>query len=222
MIAIDIPHPGATYYGADNYSAGILGGRALGHSCVQQWGGAVDEVVLLELPIAGPLPRSRMTATLAGIREVLPKFPDEKAIFLDGKGRFEDSLIVMRKYLSKSKSRRILLAALNDPSCLGGLQAFEEFGRLDHCLAVGQNASIEARREMRRPHSRLIGSVGYFPERYGEAVIALALDRVHGREIPSAAFVKHRMITPANVDVAYPNDSQISSVDTDSLLFSKH
>ncbi|ADV83535.1 substrate-binding domain-containing protein [Terriglobus saanensis] len=222
MIAIDIPHPGATYYGADNYKAGIIGGRALGHACVQQWGGAVDEVILLELPIAGPLPRTRMIATLAGIREILPKLPDEKAIFLDGKGRFEDSLLAVRKHLYKSTSKKILLAALNDPSCLGGLQAFEEFGRSEHCLAVGQNASIEARREMRRPNSRLIGSVGYFPERYGEAVIALAVDRVQGREIPSAAFVKHRLITAANVDVAYPNDSQISSADTDSLLFSKH
>src|SRR5947199_2525795 len=26
MIAIDIPHPGATYYGANNYEAGLIGG----------------------------------------------------------------------------------------------------------------------------------------------------------------------------------------------------
>jgi ribose transport system substrate-binding protein len=26
MIAIDIPHPGATYYGANNYEAGMIGG----------------------------------------------------------------------------------------------------------------------------------------------------------------------------------------------------
>ena len=30
MIAIDIPHPGATYFGANNYEAGLLGGRHLG------------------------------------------------------------------------------------------------------------------------------------------------------------------------------------------------
>jgi ABC-type sugar transport system substrate-binding protein len=27
MIAIDIPHPGATYFGANNYGAGLLAGR---------------------------------------------------------------------------------------------------------------------------------------------------------------------------------------------------
>ena len=32
----------------------------------------VDEVLLLELPMAGALPRSRLTGTLAGIRDILP------------------------------------------------------------------------------------------------------------------------------------------------------
>lgn len=221
IIAIEIPHPGAIYYGADNYRAGIIGGRALGKACLQHWGGRADEMVLLELPVAGPLPRSRMTATLAGLREILPRFPDDKAIFLDGKGRFEESLTVMRKHLSKSRAKKILLAALNDPSCLGGLQAFEESGRIQNCLAVGHNASIEARREMRRPNSSLIGSVGYFPEKYGEAVIQLALDKIHGREIPSATFVKHRLIHPGNVNSVYPNDAEIPFANTDALLYSK-
>jgi ribose transport system substrate-binding protein len=222
IIAIDIPHPGATYYGADNYRAGIIGGRALAQACERHWKGVVDEVILLELPIAGPLPRSRMTGMLAGIREVIPRLPDDKARFLDGKGRFEDSLAVMRKHLARTKSTRILLGALNDPSCLGGLHAFEEVGRSEHCLAVGQNASIEARREMRRPRSRLVGSVGYFPEWYGEAVISLALDKAAGREVPAATFVKHQMITPGNIDIAYPNDALIEQGKGESLLFNGH
>jgi ribose transport system substrate-binding protein len=221
LIAIEIPHPGAIYYGADNYRAGIIGGRALGRACIERWGGVADEVILLELPAAGPLPRSRMTATLAGIREILPRFPDEKAFFLDGKGRFEGSLAIMRKHLSKSRAKKTLLAALNDPSCLGGLQAFEESGRIGECLAVGHNASIEARREMRRPGSALIGSVGYFPEKYGDAIIKLALDKIHGREVPSATFVKHRLIHAANVNNLYPNDGEISFADNDALLYSK-
>ncbi len=221
LIAIEIPHPGAIYYGADNYQAGIIGGRALGKACMERWGGAVDEVILLELPAAGPLPRSRMTATLAGIREVLPRSPDVKAIYLDGKGRFEDSLAIMRKHLSRSRSAKTLLAALNDPSCLGGLQAFEECGRTGDCIAVGHNASIEARRELRRPGTALIGSVGYFPERYGDAIIKLALDRIRGREVPAATFVKHRLVHPGNVNSLYPNDGEISRTESDALLYSK-
>lgn len=220
IIAIEIPHPGATYYGANNYRAGLIGGHALAQACMREWNGAVDEVILLELPMAGPLPRSRLTGILAGLREHLSKLPDQKIRFMDGNGRFEKSLEVMRRHLRRTKSRNILIGALNDPSCLGALYAFEEAGREGHCLAVGHNASIEARREMRRQGSRLVGSVGFFPERYGEAVIALALDKVQGKEIPPATFAKHRIITAGNVDSFYPHDSLIKGADSDSLLFS--
>ena len=27
LIAIEVPHPGATYFGANNYEAGLIGGR---------------------------------------------------------------------------------------------------------------------------------------------------------------------------------------------------
>lgn len=222
IIAIDIPHPGAAYYGANNYRAGLIGGRALAQASLREWKGVVDEIILLELPMAGPLPRSRLTGMLAGIREQLEKIPDQKVHFIDGNGRFEKSLEVMRRYLRRNKSHRILIGALNDPSCLGALYAFEEAGREEHCLAVGHNASIEARRELRRPGSRLVGSVGFFPERYGEAVISLALDKLQGKEIPPATFIKHRLITSENVSSFYPNDGLITSADSDSLLFSQH
>ena len=222
IIAIEIPHPGADFYGANNYRAGLLAGHLLAQQAIHHWAGQVDEILLLELPMAGPLPRSRLTGVLAGIREHLPKIPDQKVRFLNGNGRFENSLEVTRKHLQRNKSRHVLLGALNDPSCLGALQAFEESGRAETCLAAGQNASIEARREMRRSGTRLVGSVAYFPERYGETVIALALDKIRGKDIPPATFVRHQMVTPANVESFYPNDALITAADSDSLLYSRH
>jgi ribose transport system substrate-binding protein len=222
IIAIEIPHPGADYYGANNYRAGLLAGHALAQAAVHEWRGNVDEIILLELPMAGPLPRSRLTGVLAGIREVIPKIPDQTVRFINGNGRFENSLQVTRRYLQRLKVKHVLIGALNDPSCLGALQAFEEAGRGANCLAVGQNSSIEARREMRRPGSRLVGSVAYFPERYGEAVMSLALDKLQGKTIPPATFVRHQMVTSENVDLLYPNDKLITAGDGDSLLYSWH
>jgi ribose transport system substrate-binding protein len=220
IIAIEIPHPGADYYGANNYRAGLLAGHALAQTAVNEWRGEVDEIVLLELAMAGPLPRSRLTGVLAGIREILPKLPDQRVRFINGNGRFENSLEVIRRYLQHMKAKHVLIGALNDPSCLGALQAFEEAGRGMNCLAVGQNSSIEARQEMRRPDSRMVGSVAYFPERYGEAVLSLAVDKLQGKVIPSATFVRHQMITSENVDSFYPNDKLISAGNGDSLLYS--
>src|SRR5499433_4323344 len=57
LIAIEIPHPGATYFGANNYEAGLIGGRYLGRWARQHWQSAVDEIVFMALARAGSLPR---------------------------------------------------------------------------------------------------------------------------------------------------------------------
>src|SRR2546430_504176 len=77
IIAIEIPHPGADYYGANNYRAGLLAGHALAQAAIHHWKGQVDEVMLLELAMAGRLPSSRLTGVLAGLRGVPPEGPDQ-------------------------------------------------------------------------------------------------------------------------------------------------
>ena len=48
--------------------------------------------------------------------------------------------------------------------------------------------------------------VAFFPEEYGEALIRLALAILAHKAVPAASFVKHKLITPDNVDRFYPND----------------
>jgi ribose transport system substrate-binding protein len=204
VIAIEIPHPGAVYFGADNYQAGLIGGRALGRWAKENWDGNAEQVLLLELPIAGPLPQLRITGTLAGLSQTLPGVETRAAIHLDGKGEFETSLNAVRRHLRRASAKRTLVAAVNDPSALGALRAFEEAGRGHLCAVIGQNAIRDAREELRRPGTRLIGSVGYFPERYGEELIPLALSILQKKPAPSTVFVKHQLITPKNVGLIYP------------------
>ncbi|PYT31518.1 MAG: LacI family transcriptional regulator [Acidobacteria bacterium] len=207
LIAIEIPHPGATYYGANNYEAGLIAGRYLGRWAKQRWQSQVDEIVLLELARAGSLPRMRLTGTLAGVREVLPCLNECPVTYLDGDGQLSDSFESVRKHLRASRSQRILVGAVNDPSALGALRAFQEAGRAECCAVVGQNASPEGRAELRERGTRLIGSVGYFPEKYGDEVVRLALDILNRRPVPPAVFVEHQLVTPETVNHFYPNDA---------------
>lgn len=205
MIAVEIPHPGAVYFGANNYEAGLIGGRALGRWAQQHWNGEVDSILLLELPRAGDVPRARITGILIGIREVLPHLESCPVVYLDGDGCFEPSFRAVKKFLQRSPRQRILVSGINDASTLGALRAFEECGRLQDCAVAGQNASPEGRDELRRS-SRFIASVAYFPEKYGSALIKLALDILNYKATPPAVFVRHQLITPKNVDHYYPND----------------
>jgi ribose transport system substrate-binding protein len=207
LIAIDIPHPGATYYGANNYEAGLIAGRYLGRWVKEHWQSELDEILLLELPRAGNLPRMRLTGMLVGINMTLPSAKNCRITYLNGDGRFGESVEVVRRHLRASRSSRMLVGAINDPSALGALRAFQEAGRTDTCAIMSHNASPEGRAELRQPNTRLLGSVAFFPERYGENLIRLSLDILNRRPVPPAVFVEHKLITANTVDHFYPNDS---------------
>src|SRR5436853_4941365 len=212
MIAIDIPHPGATYYGANNYEAGLIGGRYLGRWVKEHWHSQVDEILLLELKRAGNLPRMRLSGLLVGINLVLPSAASCSVAYLDGDGELGPSFEAVRRHLRSSHARHVLVGAINDPSALGALRAFQEAGRSENCAVMGQNASPEGRAELREPKTRLVGSVAFFPERYGENLIRVSLDILNRRPVPPAVFVEHKLITPRTVDHFYPNDSLTQGV----------
>jgi ribose transport system substrate-binding protein len=213
MIAIDIPHPGATYFGANNYEAGLLAGRHLAKWAKQHWEGQADEILVLDLARAGSLPAARGRGVVAGVRETLHEAAGWPVVSIDADGQFKTALDRVRRHLRETRSRRILVGAANDPSALGAARAFQESGRADTCAIVGQNAEPDARAELRAPRTPLVASVGYFPERYGAGLIRLALEILGRRPVAPAMFVKHQMVTRENVDHLYPNDA-LTGVDT--------
>src|SRR5215469_8495259 len=206
IIAIDIPHPGATYYGANNYEAGIIGGRHIGRWVKENWASEIEEIVLLELPRAGSVPRMRLSGMLVGLTLALPRAANCRVTYLDGDGDLGRSFECVRRHLRTTRSRRQVVGAINDPSAIGALRAFEEAGREEHCAVMGQNASPEGRAELRRPGTRMIGSVAYFPEKYGDGLIRLSLDILNRRQVPPAVFVEHKLVTRLTLDHYYAND----------------
>ena len=204
LIAIEIPHPNAIYFGVDNCHAGLVAGRHLARFAQQHWQGHVDEIVLIGSPRVGSLPEARLTGSVLGINEILPNSSYAKAIMMNGDWQFEASYEAVKHYLKGTNAKRILVSAIFDPSALGALQAFKDADRLEDCAIVGQNGSIEALLQMRKPNSRLIGSVAYFPERYGEQLMGLTSDILAKRSpIPSAVFIKHQLLTAGNIKQHY-------------------
>jgi len=206
VVAIDIPHPGATFYGVNNYRVGLTAGRALARWAKHNWEGGVDRVILLELRIAGTLPQLRLEGAEAGIREVLPNLAPAAFVHMDVRGEFETAMETVRRYVRLTPNLRTLIVGVNDPSALGALRAFEEAGRLQACVAIALGATADARAEMMRPGSRLIGSVAFFPESYGDDLIRLALDLLGRRHTPPAVYARHQLITAENLRHYYPHE----------------
>jgi ribose transport system substrate-binding protein len=209
VIAVEIPYPGATYFGANNFQAGQIGGRALGRWIQKQWNSQLDRILLLEEIAAGPLAKLRVEGMLAGLRESLPSAEQTPVVEIDAQGSLEKAFTAIRRQLRLGSVQRTAILAGNDPMALGAIRAFEESGRSINCAVMSQNASAEARAELRRARTPLVASVAYFPERYGDRIIELALTILAGQPAPPAVFTKHELITAANVDRLYPMERSL-------------
>lgn len=208
LIAIEIPHPDAVFYGADNYRIGLLAGNILGKWAKEQWKSKVQRVLLLKAEAAGPLPQLRLSGAQVGIREVLPHLEESAFTLLETKWDFLRAFEAVRRYLRRVPREATLITGINDMTVLGALRAFEEAGRSQDCVAVSLGGIPDARAELRRRGTRLIASVAFFPERYGDDIIRLALEILHKRSVPSAVYAQYQLVTTANLAKLYPMDSQ--------------
>jgi ribose transport system substrate-binding protein len=205
LIAVDVPHPHAIFLGVDNQRAGVAAGKALLKAAQKHWSGECDEILFLDLEIAGSLPHRRLSSA----QDVLRKGLSHKChlAHLDSRGEFVRSFELTRRHLQTAPRRRTLVTGINDYAVLGALRAFEEAGRSNMCLAVSHGGGPEARRELRLENSRLFAAIAFFPERYGESLIRLALDLLNKRATPPAVYMPVQVLTAKNVDVFYPHDT---------------
>src|SRR5258708_38165443 len=96
LISVEIPHPGAVFYGVDNYNAGVTAGKALAKWIKKSWQGHAGELLLLELEIAGSLPQLRLTGIEAVVSEAVPGI---KVGRMDTGGDFARAMVAGRQRL---------------------------------------------------------------------------------------------------------------------------
>ena len=196
LIAVEIPHPNATFFGVDNFRVGFEAGECLAHFALQQWKGKVDRVLGLDLEEAGTLVQSRVTGAFEAIRTQFPELPSSAFVRSDGRGMKAKSHSVVKEFLDRyPNDRRILIAAATDTSALGALEAVRELKRTRHVAIVGQDCLPEVLEEMRRKNCALIGSVSHQAHAYGPRIFELGLALLAGKTVPPYNYVEHKLIT---------------------------
>jgi ribose transport system substrate-binding protein len=196
LIAVDIPHPRATYFGVDNYRAGLEAGGILAEFAMSRWEGSVDWMVGLDLEEAGPLVQSRITGSFEGVKARLPNLPVECFVRIDGRGMRDKSYKVVLEFLKRHpKDKHILIAAANDTSAMGALEAVRELKRERHVAIVGQDCVEEMLKEMLRADSPAIASISHDVALYGSKLIELGLALLRGETVPPYNYAPHRVVT---------------------------
>jgi ribose transport system substrate-binding protein len=207
VTAIDIPMPGASFFGANNPRSGFMGGSYLAQAAVKlRDADAVKKgyLVVGELPQSGAIPAMRTNGQIAGfLADAGPDFPKDHIIKIDTKNTLQESFAQMTNVLPRiPEGVPIMVTAINDQSATGMLHAVQQAGREKDLIVVGMGADET---EALVKEKSLVASVGYFPERYGNYLVPLALMSLSGKTLPPSTVMNHVMVTKANVCDFYPS-----------------
>jgi ribose transport system substrate-binding protein len=202
VLAIDIPQPGAIYFGVDNFAVGFKGGEVLARFAKENWGGRLGHLLLLEIPEAGPVPHLRVLGTLEGVQSVRGKLSEKCVLHRNGKGTEVGGYLATRRVLTALGSReRLLIAAANDECARGAVRAVRESRRQRFTAIVAQGWGPDPafEEEIRSPDSPLIGAVTYYPEKYGSQILPIVLRCLNGQPVPPAVYAEHKLTTRQDI-----------------------
>jgi ribose transport system substrate-binding protein len=196
LIAIDIPHPHATYFGVDNFEVGYEAGELLAQYALQKWEGKVDRVVGIGFSEAGSFVDSRMTGSFDAIRERLTDLPANCFLQLEGRGmRLSSQKAVTELLRGHRTGEHVLVATATDSSALGVLDAVRKAGCEADFAIAGQDCIPEVLEEIRTGKSALIGSISHEAQSYGPRLIQLGISILRGYAVPPYNYVRHRAVT---------------------------
>jgi len=197
LVAIDVPHPNATYFGVDNFEVGYEAGCLLAQHALRKWKGTADWVVGVGFSEAGSFVQSRIAGAFDGVRERLQEIAADRYVQIEGRGMRQPSQKAMAAFLAgQAKRQRVLVAAATDSSALGVLDAIREAGREADFAIVGQDCIPEVLEEMRGGTSAIVGSISHEAESYGPRLIQLGIALLRGYTVPPYNYVRHRVVTP--------------------------
>jgi ribose transport system substrate-binding protein len=204
VIAISFPQPGAYYFGGNSDLAGRLAGEFLCEFARTKWRGEVDSVLVLPAGESSTQ-EVRHAAIRDSLTEGLKSRPKLHVVVapqgLTPQHGYREAGKFFRE--NSSRSSRFLIAALYDGLAVGAASAAERMGLAERVVIAGQGGASDVRRHLKR-NGPLKASVAYFPEGYGERVIALALRVLAGETVPAASYTDHVVLTNANVEQYYP------------------
>ena len=215
VIAVDVTHPGSVFWGADNCMTGRLAAQFAADWAVEHMWPEEEMVVLTGLdPAVGGAPACRNTAFTDYFKENMPAIPDENYFDVDMRtaelGPNAGALAATTDWLTANPNAKYIVAtSINDDRAFGIASAMAQADRGDPTVdgvVIGKNADAIALDAIREGNSPLVGTVSFFPERYGDFMIPLALDILAGNPVPSIVRVPHEVISIDNIDTYYPEE----------------
>ena len=207
VIAIDIAHPGAHFFGINNVESGRLSGRAGGTYAKEKWDCKPHLVTVLENEESGDVALLRTEGILKGLKEVCPDIDGvitrrNSPTTPDGaQGVARDILV------SKPDAKKILALGGNDNMIIGTINAAEQLSRAGEIYGYGLGADLML---FGVDTPGLGGSTAFWYEGYAKQIYTILDRMVGGEKIPVVDSPKdpNALFNPV---CAFPKDA-VSSI----------
>ncbi len=208
IIAVDIAIEGCTFFGANNETAGIVGGERLGEVAMERWGEAPEILLLVYDSTSGESPMKRVTCMPEGLRKTFPDFPEENIYMVDSGIDAATAQKAVSDFLSAHpEATRIAIGCYHDVAATSTLAAIETAGREADCIMVSENEYgyldyIKANPEA--PENECwVGGVAFFFTQYGDYLIPAMIDILDGKDVGDTIYVNHEVITRENAETYF-------------------
>jgi ribose transport system substrate-binding protein len=205
-IAIDIRQAPCenVFYGANNHEAGRLAGANIGKYAKDTWDCDYNAYVSLESTGAADANTQRMGGFRDGFQEFCPLVNETVLADAD---RTDKALPQMTDLLPSLPGNRIVVVAINEDGILGAIGAARTLGREADLFYAGQGADPSIWPEI-ACNPQYIGTVAYFPERYGRTVVPAMIDLLDGKEVGTPLYTAHEVVTAENIRQIYPETAE--------------
>lgn len=204
--SIDVSHPNAIFFGASNYASGVVGGKAAGEYAKANWDCKDVWVFMGENLEEGEAADLRLVGFADGVQEVCGALPADRIDRMRlSAGTADQAITVTTDWLTAHpEAKHILSGTIDDERANGMAKAFVATKR--DGMVVGQgcdSVGIAVVKMAPASENRFLGCAAYYPEKYGDYLVSIALDVMAGKAVPQEIHMEHTFLDHDTIDTVY-------------------
>ena len=204
--SIDVSHPNAVFFGASNYASGVVGGKAAGEYAKANWDCKDVWVFMGENLEEGEAADLRLVGFADGVQEVCGALPADRIDRMRlAAGTADQAITVTTDWLTAHpEAKHILSGTIDDERANGMAKAFVATKR--DGMVVGQgcdSVGIAVVKMAPASENRFLGCAAYYPEKYGDYLVSIALDVMAGKAVPQEIHMEHSFLDHDTIGTVY-------------------
>lgn len=201
-IAIQVAMPNYPFYVVDNVKGGQVGGELLGKGAKAKFGDAAAKLLVIGIPESGPAFISRAEGAIKGVQQTYPNVSVTQA---SSKNDVNVTRQVVTDFLTANPTTKVMIWTHVDEQALAAQAAVKAANRMNDAVIASLGGEDILWPELRSKDSIILGTASFYPEKWGDDLIPLAIKWLDDGVVPPPVMnPPMAVVTKENVNQLYP------------------